>query len=353
MDSVTQAVLGAGIQGALLGRSQGRRALLYGAVLATLPDLDVVVSYPDPVSAMTHHRGFSHSLFVLTAFAGLLCWTVRKRWPHAPYGAGRLFLALWLVLATHPLLDAFTSYGTQLWWPLPAVPASWSTIFIIDPVFTLPLLVTVLAAAVFGMGAAAGRAPAWALAFCGLYLAFTVAGKHLAESRARDALRAQGVAVDAVFSSPMPLNALLWRVVARSGDGYYEVVSGWLDRGPPESLRQPLNGELARALRDSPEHERLRWFTGGWLRYDAIGDELVVTDLRMGLPGFYTFRFVMARGAPDWRPVLPYRHPSSRGGMAELRAIGRRVLSQQPPLPLAEWAGRQLSPAREAGGPTP
>jgi len=344
MDSVTQAVLGAGIQAALLGRSQGRKALVYGALLGTLPDLDVVISHADPVSTMTYHRGFSHSLFVLTAFAGLLCWAVRARWPRAPYGAGRLFLALWLVLVTHPLLDAFTSYGTQLLWPLAVTPTAWSTIFIIDPVFTLPLLAAAIAVAIFGARGRAGRLPAWALGFCGLYLAFTVVGKQLAESRVTQALRAQGARVDAVFSSPMPLNALLWRVVARSGGDYYEAASGWLDRGPPESLKLPLHGDLAAALEGSEQHRRLRWFTDGWLRYDAIGPDLVVTDLRMGLPGFYTFRFVMGRRSQDWKPVLPYRYPGSRGGMPELRAIAHRIWSQDPPLPLARWAARQDAP---------
>ena len=62
MDSITQAVLGASIQGALLGRWQGRKALLYGATLATLPDLDVIMDYGDAVANMTYHRGFSLSL---------------------------------------------------------------------------------------------------------------------------------------------------------------------------------------------------------------------------------------------------------------------------------------------------
>ena len=72
MDSLTQAVLGATVQTALLGRWQGRRAILYGAALATLPDLDVVIDYGDAVKEMTYHRGFSHSLFVLTGLALLL-----------------------------------------------------------------------------------------------------------------------------------------------------------------------------------------------------------------------------------------------------------------------------------------
>ena len=348
MDSVTQAVLGAGVQAALLGRSQGRKALVYGALLGTLPDMDVLISYADPVSAMTHHRGFSHSLFVLTALAGVLTWAIRARWPRAPYGAGRLFLTLWLVLITHPLLDAFTSYGTQLLWPLAVTPTAWSTVFIIDPVFTLPLLAATLAVAVGGTQGRAGRLPAWALGFCGLYLAFTVAGKQLAEARVTAALRAQGVPVDAVFSTPMPLNALLWRVVVRSGGDYYEAASGWLDRQPPETLKQPLHADLGGAIADSALLRRLQWFTDGWLRYDAVGQDLVVTDLRMGLPGFYTFRFVMGRRGSDWEPVLPYRYPSSRGGMRELRAIWQRIGSQQPPLPLAAWARQQVAPQRPA-----
>ena len=116
MDSITQAVLGAALQGTVLGRIQGRRSLIYGAALATVPDLDVVIRYADPVSQMTYHRGFSHSIFVLTGLALLLAllvnWLGRTRWQTQGYTLGRLFLAFWLVLVTHPLLDAFTVYGT-------------------------------------------------------------------------------------------------------------------------------------------------------------------------------------------------------------------------------------------------
>ena len=124
MDSITQAVLGASIQGALLGRWQGRKALLYGAMLGTLPDLDVVIDYGDAVADMTYHRGFSHSLLVLSLLAVAI--TLLARWlrPNPAYSTRRLFLAVWLALITHPLLDAFTSYCTQLLWPLPVCPYS-------------------------------------------------------------------------------------------------------------------------------------------------------------------------------------------------------------------------------------
>jgi inner membrane protein len=165
LDSLTQAVLGAALQGAVLGRIQGRRSLFYGAALATLPDLDVLIRYADPVSQMTFHRGFSHSLFVLTGLALLMAWTLawlgQRYWPHKGYRWPRLFLAFWLVLVTHPILDAFTVYGTQLLWPLQPTPQSWAAVFIIDPVYTVPLLLAVLYAAFKGLQGRAVGVLAW------------------------------------------------------------------------------------------------------------------------------------------------------------------------------------------------
>jgi len=341
MDSVTQAVLGAGIQGALLGRVQGRRALIYGAALATVPDLDVLMSYPDPVSLMTYHRGFSHSVFVLTGLAAFLAWLIRKYWPQAPYSGRRLFLTLWLVLVTHPVLDAFTVYGTQLFWPLALIPESWAAVFIIDPVYTVPLLLAVLFAIGFGMTHTARRLLAAALVFSTAYLGFGLAGRIAAEDRVREAMQGQGIAVSELRAVPMPFNTLVWRVIAKTPDGhYYESVSSLFDREPPEWLRQPLNLDVAQALANAPLHQRLRWFTDDWLRYDVIGNALVVTDLRMGMAGHYTFRFKMAERAADgsWQAVTPSSWPSERGGWGELKLVLARILHAQPPLPLAQWS---------------
>ena len=342
MDSITQAVLGAGIAGAVLGPKQGRRTLLYGAVLGTLPDLDVLQSYPDPVSTMTFHRGWSHSLFVLTAISIGLTGAVRAFFPKVPYSAARLFLAIWLVLITHPILDAFTSYGTQLFWPLQWTPESWSSMFIIDPVYTVPMLIGVIVAGRSGIGPRVWRGLCWSLGFGCLYLALSLGGKYVSEARVRDALTARGVLVERVFSSPMPLNTLLWRVVVDIGDDHYiEAVTGLFDSRAPELLRQPFNRDLAHALSDAPLHARLAWFTDNWLRYDPIGNALVVTDLRMGMPGFYTFRFSMAmRQSEGWQSMTPTRWPSERGDIAILRSVLRRIVADEPPLPLAQWSTR-------------
>ncbi|AEE67822.1 integral membrane protein [Bordetella pertussis] len=339
MDSVTQVVLGAAIQGSMLGRSQGRKALLYGGLLGTLPDLDVLMRYPDPVSLMTYHRGFSHSILVLTALAAVMAWLIRRRWSDAPYSGRRLFATLLLVLVTHPVLDAFTVYGTQLFWPFPLVPESWSAVFIIDPVYTVPMLAAVLVAAWRGMTPATCRGLAATVLFGAAYLLVALTGRFQAETSVTAALRERGEQVEAVLATPMPFNTLLWRVIAKTGDGaYYEAVSGRFDRQPPEMARLPLHTDVGQALAGVPLHERLRWFTNDWLRYDALGDALVVTDLRMGIAGYYTFRFVMAeRDGDRWRAVTPRRWPSDRGNWEQMRLTLARIVGSQP-LPLARWA---------------
>lgn len=137
MDSITQAALGASIAGAVAGKTLGRSALLTGALLGTLPDLDVVIDYGSAVANFTQHRGFSHSLFILIPLSFLIAWGLWRWKPQLSY---QRWLALaGLILVTHPLLDAFTTYGTQLFWPL-GDPVALNSIFIIDPLYTLPLL---------------------------------------------------------------------------------------------------------------------------------------------------------------------------------------------------------------------
>ena len=340
MDSITQALLGASVQASLLGRWQGRKSLLYGAVLGTLPDLDVLIDFGDAVANMTYHRGFSHSLFVLSLLAIALAWLIRRIRPHPGYSGMRLFLTLWLVLITHVTLDAFTSYGTQLLWPLTSAPIAWSSMFIIDPLYSVPLLLAVLAGAIAGFR---GRAVRWttaALILSTLYLGFTLTGKQVAERRVEAVLTRNDLQAQQLFSTPTPFNSLLWRVILVDGEDYYETLVGWFDTAPPELVRLPRNEGLARVLADSPQHERLQWFTGGVMRYDVIDDLLLVTDLRLGMTGFHPFRFALAeRVADDWRLIDHVeRLPSERGDMDRLRQIWQRIWQQQPELPLAEWA---------------
>lgn len=353
MDSITQAVLGASVQGALLGRWQGRKALLYGAMLGTLPDMDVVIDYGDAVANMTYHRGFSHSLLVVAILSVLLAWLVRRFRPHPDYSGLRLWLCIWLVLTTHVLLDAFTTYGTQLFWPLNTPPVNISSIFIIDPLYTLPLLLGVIAGLAVGLKRRFGlRLQYAALALSSLYLVSTLAGKQMANQRLDQALVRAGIQAEIVFTSPTPFNTLLWRVVAVDGDDYYEGLTSWLDKHPPRLERLPRRASEAQgALADSSQHQRLRWFANDLLRYDLIDGQWVVTDLRLGMPGYHPFRFALSQQEPQGGDMTLIDFvdmwPAPGRDLSGLKALQQRALSEDYPLSLGDLAeGLALSPER-------
>lgn len=331
MDSLTQAALGATVQGIGMGRRQGRRALIYGMALGTLPDLDVLIRYADPVSSMTYHRGFTHSVFLLVALAALIAWAVKKRWPDAPYSGMRLFLTTAASLVTHPLLDAFTVYGTQLLWPFTPTPQQWSGVFIIDPLYTVPMLIAI--AACLWRGMRAHLVLVVAFTWGSAYLAFGTYGQWHHENRARAALAAQGIAATKIMATPTPLNTLLFRVVAQTTDGHYlEGLSGWLDDAPPHFIREPQGLEHEAIVAGDPLYKRLHWFTDGWLRLDIEGEKLIVSDMRMGVTGAFTFRFVMAeRQDGQWRHVRPYYAERQFPGLSKLGVLWARIWHGAPP----------------------
>src|SRR5690606_24159749 len=143
MDSLTQILLGGPVAAAVAPPEHRRAALLAGAGLGRLPDLDSLPIWlltDDPVALMTLHRGASHSRLVLPRVGALLWWLCQRRGGRVAQAPGRWFWAIQLALVTQPLLDAFTVYGTQLLWPLSTPPVMWSSLFIIDPLYTVWLL---------------------------------------------------------------------------------------------------------------------------------------------------------------------------------------------------------------------
>ena len=142
MDSLTQIVLGAGIGEAVLGRKAGNKALLYGALAGTIPDFDVLASYfTDTVTALAIHRGFTHSIFFSILFAPVFGWIVSSYETYKNFKSWS-WLFFWAFL-THPILDAHTTWGTQLFWPFD-LRLAFKTIFVIDPLYTLPFLACLL-----------------------------------------------------------------------------------------------------------------------------------------------------------------------------------------------------------------
>ena len=327
MDSVTQAVLGAAVGEATLGQRVGRKAPLWGAFLGTLPDLDVLYPFADPVSALTWHRGPSHSIFVLAALTPLVVWLILKLHPGTVEQRRGWYRLVLLVFGTHVLLDCFTVYGTQALWPLPMPPVGWATIFIIDPLYTLPLAAGVLAALL--LRREPSRAWRWnlaGLALSSLYLAWSAGAKLYADHAVRDILAQEGMPYERLQTHPTPFNTLLWRVVGVNSDHYFEGL--WSVVSPDKGLtlaHHEHRPELLAGLEETSAVQRLQWFTKGLYRVSSDGNWVVVSDLRMGVDPHYVFAFRVAEtGNPHPKPLVPERVRTQRD-FGRLRGLWDRI----------------------------
>ena len=307
MDSLTQFVLGAAIGVATMGRRTALwKSALWGGVCGTLPDLDAFIDHGDPVSNMTLHRADSHALFWLTLaappIAALIAWTGRetalfRRW----------CLAVWLALVTHPLLDGMTVYGTQLLRPFTDHPYGVGSIFIIDPLYTLPLIVGVVAAL-------SRRDLRWnqaGLVLSTAYLAWSFVAQQQVQAIAATSLAEQRIDARQVLVTPTPFNTVLWRVVAMTPEGYHEGFYSLLDASPQIRFDPFDRGrDLHAALANHPPVQRIAWFSHGFHKLSRQGERIFISDLRMGQEPTYTFTFEVARQASD---IVPLAVPVAAG----------------------------------------
>ncbi len=296
MDSVSQLVLGAAIAGVVAPAQHRRKALLLGATLGTLPDLDVLIDYGDAVSNMTFHRGFSHSLFVLSGLSLLLFALLRWRWAPVREAPWAWLAVIALPLLTHPLLDSFTVYGTQLFWPLTTPPVMGGSMFIIDPLYTLPLLLAVLVAAFSGASLRGFVALSLGLGVSTLYLAWSLAAQAWVHSIAAQTLRGAVNADAPRLVVATPFNTLLWRVLVLTPEGYLEGQRSLVaDSGPMQFDAHAFDRDLLEQTSGLWAVQRLMWFSHGFQRADVRDGELVMADLRMGQHPDFFFSHAVAR----------------------------------------------------------
>ena len=330
MDSLTQIVLGAAIGEAVLGKKVGNKALLWGAVAGTIPDLDVISKvFVDDLTANEWHRGISHSLFFSLVMAPVLAWFIHKKERYFIYliilalagfvismsltplvigaviAVSALFfwatvrmqlsntlstqkdwtkLLFWCLL-THPLLDAHTSWGTQLLWPFPWK-YSWNNIFVVDPLYTVPFMLCVIAVLFIKRESSWRNTMNWiGIGLSSVYMLFTLVMKYVVFTHFRNTLRAMGQDYVSMSTRPTPLNSILWTANVNIGDAYLISYYSVFDTQPISWVRIDKNRELLGQYENSPEVERLFHLTAGEYAISYRNDTLVYNDLRFGMFG--------------------------------------------------------------------
>ena len=273
MDPLTQGAVGAALPQATRNNIQVGIAGILGFVAGMAADVDVFFrSETDPLLFLEYHRQFTHSL-VFIPVGGLLCalalhWILGQRW-RLPFA--QTFLFCTLGYATHPLLDAFTSYGTMLFWPLSEERYSWSIISIVDPLFTIPVLVLVVLAGFMQKPVLARVALVWAAVYLTLGLVqhhtALAMGRELASSRGHEPLRLQ--------VKPSFGNILVWKTIYETPDRFYvdAVRANILPKVFPGVSVAKLDQSrdlpwLDPASQQAKDVERFHWFSKGFVAED-------------------------------------------------------------------------------------
>ncbi len=320
--------------------------MLWGAICGLLPDLDLLVPLGDVVKEFTYHRGPSHSLFVLAALTPPFVWLILKLHRHMVQYRLRWYSLVFLAFATHVLLDCFTVYGTQIFWPLTTPPVMWSTIFIIDPTYSIPLFVGVLAALILGRRSSWGHALNTAcLILSTAYILWSVGAKLYIEDVAQKSLQRQNITYRKVLTVPSPFNTVLWRILVMDDEKYYEGFYSLFD--PTRNIKftqHPSDPQLLKGIEKHWPVRRLQWFTHGFYSVQRLLDDIVITDLRMGMEPSYVFRFKIGKlGNPHAIPTDSQRVYSERQ-WGQLHWVWQRIWTPEPAMSHLQNARNYIHP---------
>ena len=257
MDSLTQIALGIAVAEVCAGKTLGNRTFLYGAVLGTLPDLDVLVGkFLNPVDGVMIHRGISHSLALFVVLAPLLGYLITKLERQRICLLKAANMVFWCLL-THVVLDMFTSWGTQVLWPLPDRIA-FKTIFVVDPLYTVPLMVA-LVMVWRSKTEVLRRKYVWrGIAISSAYLALSCGIKLYALNQFENALQKQQISYDALIVKPTAFNLILWNANVATKEAYLLSDYSLLDSQPIQFKMYPKNNALAASLEGNPDFEKLK-----------------------------------------------------------------------------------------------
>ncbi|MEN8703311.1 MAG: metal-dependent hydrolase [Polaribacter sp.] len=237
MDSLTQIILGAACGEAVLGKKIGNKALLFGAIGGTIPDLDVFIGkwiYNNEIQAMAFHRGFMHSILFALFGCLLFGWLTFKL-----YNTGKrkettvlkdwILLFFWAIF-THPILDCFTPYGTQLFAPFTNYRVAFNTISVADPLYTLPFLLCMIVLMFYNRTKT--KRKSWLKAgiyLSSIYLIFTVINKMYIDTLFEKSFKKAGINIERFSAQPTILNNILWYAVGETEKQYYLTFYSLLD----------------------------------------------------------------------------------------------------------------------------
>jgi len=285
MDSITHIALGGLLGEVFLGKQLGKRAMVLGAIAQSLPDIDFVASFwLDVPHDLLAHRGFTHSFLFVVLISPLLAASAR-RWiknSDVRFKPWILFFAAQLMI--HLLLDSLNAYGTGWFEPFSHKRFSFHTIFVADPFYTTWLLIAFIVLLI--LRRTNKFRTEWAIAgliLSSVYLISAFANKYNIDSDTNRILNKQHISYLRYFTTPTPLNTLLWFIVAEDQNGYQVGHRSVFDRKDSIKFHYfPRNESLLATFQQNEDLKLLLRFSQGYYTAEQRNDTLVFSDLRFG-----------------------------------------------------------------------
>ncbi|MBL7738652.1 MAG: metal-dependent hydrolase [Chitinophagaceae bacterium] len=285
MDSLTHIALGACMGEAFAGRTLGKKAMLWGALAQSIPDIDFITAFwMDTSSGLLAHRGFTHSFlfcFLITPVFALLA----ERW-HRPHNVR---LGHWMgffggVIFIHIFIDAFNNYGVGWFEPFSHQRISFNAIYVADPFFSV--WPGIAFAALLILRKKKPKRRFWwrlGLGVSLLYLVYCLINKGKMDSDVKDILQKQQISYSRYFTTPAPLQNWLWYVVAGNDSGYHVGFRSVFDSKKEISFEYfPRNDSLLRPVNHHEDVQQLIRFSRQFYTVEKWNDTLVFNDLRFG-----------------------------------------------------------------------
>ena len=305
MDSLTQIVLGASVAEASLGKKIGNKAIVLGAFAGTIPDLDIISRFfVDDLTASVMHRGFSHSLLFPFVAAPILAWVLKKIYSnYTDVSFNDWFKMFFLSIITHPLLDAQTTWGTQLLWPF-----EWriaiENIFIIDPIYTLPFLTFLILTAFHDRLSKKRKLyNSLGLIISSTYLLATLAFKGMAHYKIAEALEKNDIEYKDINTRATYFNSVLWSAQIELEDSYMFTYYSLFDKSMPVFTKKfPKNHDMLKPFIDEKKIQQLIILSNGSYIMTNENDKLIFWNLKLGQKGFdknaspYIWSYVIEKG---------------------------------------------------------
>lgn len=322
MDSVTQIVLGAAVGEAVLGRKIGNKAMLLGALGGTIPDFDVAAGFfTDTVSALEIHRGFAHSLIFAIGVGFLFAWFFA--WQDKRATLKKWWLFWFLCFFTHPLLDAHTTWGTRIFWPLD-IQVAYKNIFVIDPLYTLPFMTFLILAMLRKKDDPIRRKyNNLGLIVSSSYMVLTLILKGVAYHHFKTELENQQIEYIKLQTKPSPFNTILWTANVETDEAFLIGNYSFFDTQPVTFHVHPKNHHLLGDLAQENQIQRLIKVVEEWYTISERDGKLLFNDLRFGLMSVdpntekYAFSYILEK---DDQGMAIVEEPKDRSDAKKLLA---------------------------------